>query len=324
MNNSSEVGNHKIDNSEPILTTVRESIWLEENDQPKLSLQVQRQNVSQLTVGDIIYVHGATFGADLSIFYRFNKRSWADAMNDIGLTVWGFDFAGYGQSDRYLQNENQPAGRMVDVVQQLRRVVEAVQARNSNRPVSLVAHSWGASVAALYAGLYPQNLKSLVLFSPIVMRTTVSLKVQPISHYPLTLLAQYRRFVEDVPRNQPQVMSEVDFNAWAADYLATDHSARERTPPSVMTPYGPVADILTLWSGIELYDSTQIVAPTLIIHGEWDSYCTDTDVNYLLSKLGSKDKTDVKIECATHLMHLETQRTTLYAKVNEFLKRTMK
>ncbi len=308
----------------------REMVRLGAPGQPTLALQVQRPNAAPpaaLGAGDVIYVHGATFGADLSIFYRFEGRSWADEINDVGLTVWGFDFAGYGGSDRYPQDGDRPAGRMDDVIPQLRRVVAAARARNSDRPIALVAHSWGGSVAARFAGMYPQDVKALVLFAPFVTR---ALGAKPAvaaahpSHYPLTLWAQYRRFIEDVPRGQPQVLSEAHFQAWGAAYLAADPGAVERVPLSVITPFGPLADIGALWSGQQLYDPSLIVAPTLTIRGEWDSLFADADAGRLLAGLGSRDKADIKIEHATHLMHLESQRTVLHNRVNAFLERTMK
>lgn len=308
----------------------REAIHLAESGQPTLSLQVQRPQsrpAASRAAGDAIYVHGATFGADLSIFYRFDGRSWADEMNNVGLTAWGLDFAGFGGSDRYPQGSDRPAGRMDDVIAQLRRVVAAVRARNGDRPIALVAHSWGASVAARYAGMYPQDVKALVLFAPIVMRTPGAIPAtaapQP-SHYLLTLWGQYRRFVEDVPRGQPQILSEAHFQAWGSAYLATDPGAGGRVPPSVITPYGPLADIFALWSGQALYDPSLVAAPTLLVRGEWDSMCTDADASRLLSGLGCQDKTDAKIERATHLMHLESQRGVLHNRVNMFLERTMK
>jgi alpha-beta hydrolase superfamily lysophospholipase len=168
---------------------------------------------------------------------------------------------------------------------------------------------------------------ALVLFAPIVVRTPAAIRPaaapQP-SHYPLTLWAQYRRFVEDVPRGQPQVLSEAHFQAWGAAYLATDPGAEGRVPPSVITPYGPIADIGALWSGQALYDPSLIVAPTLLVHGEWDSLCTEADASHLLSALGSHEKVQITIARGTHLMHLESQREVLHNKVNMFLERTMK
>jgi alpha-beta hydrolase superfamily lysophospholipase len=278
----------------------------------------------------------------LSIFHPFEGRSWADALNTAGFTVWGVDLAGYGRSDRYAQERSEPAGRMAVAVLQLRRAVDAIRARNHDRPIALLGHSWGGSLAAHYAQRHPHDVKALALFAPIVARAVshvdasapastsayytaavASAESSITSHYPLTLWAQYRRFVEDVPRGQPQVLGEAHFQAWGAAFLATDSQACVRQPPSVMTPYGPAADVSALWSGEKLYNPSGIVAPTLLVRGEWDSVCSDADARNLLHELGSVDKTDVKIVRATHLMHLESQRGVLYNAVNTFLQRTM-
>src|SRR5579871_4818702 len=49
----------------------------------------------------VLYVHGATFPSALSIAHRFDGYSWRDALCGAGFDVWGFDFHGFGASDRY-------------------------------------------------------------------------------------------------------------------------------------------------------------------------------------------------------------------------------
>ena len=311
---------------EPILYSsypTRPRIPLNAPGLPSLALQVQHPPHSMDATSDVLYVHGSTFGADMSIFYRFDGRSWADTLNDAGYTTWGFDWAGYGHSDRYPQGISAPAGRMADVLPQLQRVIAAIRARNGDRPVALVAHSWGGSVAAAYASLHPEDVRALVLFAPVVPRVLPDSASHPeapaASHYPVSLWAQYRRFVEDVPRGQPQVLSETHFQAWGDAYLATDPTAATRSPPSVWTPAGPGADVQAWWSGEWLYQPACVEAPTLLVRGEWDSLCTDADAATLLNALGSTRKVDCKIVRAAHLMHLESQREVLYRHTNDFL-----
>jgi alpha-beta hydrolase superfamily lysophospholipase len=100
--------------------------------QPALAMRVQRPAVSQ---ADVLYVHGSTFGADLSLFHALDGRSWADALNDAGFTAWGFDFAGYGGSDRYAIDYGRAAGRLEEVLPQLLRAIQAVREHNGGRPV---------------------------------------------------------------------------------------------------------------------------------------------------------------------------------------------
>lgn len=288
-------------------------------------IAVQRQPPAQTPArADVLYVHGSSFGADLSIYFRFEGRSWADELADAGFAAWGFDFVGYGRSARYPADANLPPGDIDDAVQDLRRVVRAVRQRNGDRPVVLLAHSRGGVVAARFASEQPADVLALVLFAPVVTRPAQGAHADPPaarpSHVPLSAWAQYRRFVQDVPRHEPQVLSEAHMETWAAAWLSSDPGSASRWPASVMTPAGPLADVARLWSGEALYDAAKITAPTLLVRGAWDSSCTDSDARHLLAGLTrARTAVDVKLPRATHLMHLEQQRSALHAQVNRFL-----
>ena len=316
----------------------RERDALAARGEPTLALQLQRCG-RDAPLADVLYVHGATFGADLSLYFAFDGRSsghlraahsgdspwerpggsWADAVGAAGIDAWGFDFAGYGDSQRYPDDVEGLPCDIDDAGAQLRRVVAAVRARNGGRPLVLLGHSHGGTVAARHAALHGDDVRALVLFAPAVARTAGAAAAPTQSHHLLTVWAQYRRFIEDVPRGHPPVLSDAHYDAWSAAFLRSDSAATSRTPPAVRTPTGPVADIVALWNGRPLFDASRIVAPTLLVRGQWDSVCDDADAQRLLAALGSADKADVRIERATHLMHLEQQRGALYDAVNRFL-----
>jgi pimeloyl-ACP methyl ester carboxylesterase len=116
------------------------------------------------------------------------------------------------------------------------------------------------------------------------------------------------------------VLSERHFAEWGPLYLASDPGAAERRPPAVRIPAGPSADIADAWAGRLAYDPGRITAPLAVLRGAWDSLSTDADARWLLDRLGaSPEMRDVKIGGATHLMHLETARTRLYAETRAFL-----
>lgn len=274
--------------------------------------------------GDVIYVHGATFPSELSVFFKFDGQSWADALNAAGFNAWGFDFVGYGKSSRYAAGGSTPRGTIDKAVPQLRSVVEFVRKQNGGGKFSLLAHSWGTQVASRFAANHPEGQDALVLFGPPVTRgssTPAAIHAPTTSHYPLSVWAQYRRFVADVPRDSSQVLSEAHFQTWSEAFLATDDHANTRETPSVLTPTGPAADFVAMRNGQMLFNAAKIETPVLLIRGEWDSLCNDDDANHLMRLLGSRDKTDIKISRATHLMHLEQQRVLLHEAVNAFLVR---
>lgn len=292
---------------------------LEAAGEPTLALYHQPATVDK---GDVLYVHGSTFGADLSVRYRLDGRSWADALCDAGFNVWAFDFAGYGASDRYPQDAAHPAGDMQQVLPQLQRVLAAILSRNHGRRVSLLAHSWGGTVALRYASTHPDHLASLALFAPILARDAgpkPPMSAPASSHFLLTAWAQYRRFIEDVPVGETQSLSEKHFQLWSDAFLATDPDAHHRMPPAVQSPAGPQRDVHASRSGQQLYDPAAIHIPTLLVRGEWDQACSAADADRLLDSIAGATKMSVTIPKATHLMHLESSRGLLYNAVNDFL-----
>ena len=275
----------------------------------------------------VLYVHGATFTAANSVLFRFEGTSWADALNREGFSVWGFDFAGFGESERYESMNSchpppgAPLGRAPGASRQIERVVRRIISETGVERVPIVAHSWGSIAAGLFAGQHPELVDRLVFFGPVVQRTQLQ-GVPPLGPWRfLTVEEQRARFVEDVPEGHPPVLEERDFPAWAERYLDSDPTSRSRTPHSVKTPNGPLADIMAAWSGRLAYDPALITAPLAIVRGEWDSLSTDADAAWLQSHATrAPEVVDIKIPKGTHLMHLEQGRHRLYEAVSDFLK----
>jgi len=304
---------------------------------PALHLRRQRAAPGRAR-GAALYVHGATFPSALSLFFRFDGRSWADALNDAGFDAWGFDFAGYGESQRYPAmagpaDASAPLGRADAAERQLANVLHAIRdIGGSTASLHLIAHSWG-SIAALRCAASAQHvLASLTLFGPLATRdgtaqdapanpyqaTAVAATALPAWHT-LTLWEQYRRFIADVPRGAPPLLLDRHIDAWAQAYLATDPASTTRVPPAVQVPSGPAADIAALRSGEALYDASRIRVPTLLVRGAWDSVCDERDVMRLRRELDAAAVQSRVLNQGTHLMHLETGRGELQRAINEFL-----
>jgi pimeloyl-ACP methyl ester carboxylesterase len=294
--------------------------------QPRLKLWEQTTDAADRK-RPVLYVHGATFSSENSVFFKFGGQSWADVLNASGFSVWSLDFAGFGRSEAYPQMADEkpvpgePVGRAAESAGQIERAVRAIMAETGAAKVSIIAHSWGTIAAGQFAGDHPELVDRFVLFGPVVRREILK-GVPPLGPWrPLSVEEQRKRFVEDVPAGEPAVLVEADFPAWADLYLKSDPTSASRTPPSVKTPNGPLADIMSAWSGAMPYDPARIIAPVAVIRGEWDSLCDDADAAWLAKALtGAASATDIKLPKGTHLMHLETGRTAFYAAVAAFLK----
>src|SRR5262249_42464725 len=166
----------------------------------------------------------------------------------------------------------------------------------------------------LLAGVFLGGMERWVLFAPIARREPP--QHQPPPAFPawriVTPEDQWNRFIEDVPRHEPPVLSRVHFDEWSRSYLDSDPESRSRDPVRVKTRLGPVSEIIKAWHGQLAYDPRKIRAPVAIIRGEWDNLMRDDDARWLFDALtGAEVKRDVKIGRGTHLMHLEAMRLAL-------------
>jgi pimeloyl-ACP methyl ester carboxylesterase len=276
----------------------------------------------------VLYVHGATFPSALSIAHRFDGTSWRDALGEAGFDVWGLDFYGFGHSGRYPEMDqpaadNSPLCVAEDAARQLEAAARFILAHQNVEKLSLIAHSWGSMAAGLFAGEHSALVDRLVLFAPIARRgprryeTPASFPAWRI----VTPEDQWNRFVEDVPAQEPPVLSRIHFEDWSERYLDSDRESRSRDPRGVKTPLGPFSEIIRAWHGKLAYDPALLRRPVAIIRGEWDGLMLDSDAQWLFSALAqSPVKRDIKISRGTHLMHLETMRPALWRESIDFLR----
>ncbi len=272
----------------------------------------------------VLYVHGATFPAALSIGYAFSDgQSWEAYLQTAGFDVWSFDFAGFGGSDRSGGVASLTESRAPAAAAQIARVVDHIRAQRDDAPVMMIAHSWGSIAAGCFLESHNHLVERLVFFGPIAPRyAACKVEVSELSASRLiTVAAQLQRFIADVPEGEGPLLAEPGLERWGPAYLASDPAALTRDPPCVEVPGGPAADIAAAWQGELAYDPARVRVPTLLVRGEWDSLCTDEDSLRLLDGLGSEEKHDLVIPGATHLMHLETGRFALWESVAGFFHR---
>jgi pimeloyl-ACP methyl ester carboxylesterase len=180
----------------------------------------------------VLYVHGATFPSALSIAYRFDGRSWRDELCDAGFHVWGFDFHGYGHSDRYhamsiSSPEEPPLCTAGDASQQLERAVQFICRHHAVERIAIIAHSWGTIVAGRLAARRADLVARLVLFGPIARRAGAAPPRYPAWRL-VSLEDQWQRFTAEVPSGHPPVLSPRHFAEWAEHYLDSDPQETSR------------------------------------------------------------------------------------------------
>jgi pimeloyl-ACP methyl ester carboxylesterase len=267
----------------------------------------------------VLFIHGSSFPSGLAFDFPMDGQSWMDWMAAQGADVYALDFLGYGLSDRYPEMEQagiEPLGRAQDAAVDIGHAVDLILARTGKSRVTLIAHSWGGSVAARYASLTPEKVDKLVLFAGITVRDDATKRESVAAGWEeLTPSQRISSMNELAPvAERPQLHPDV-FAHWGPLWLQSAKASSH-----VRFPSGPSQDVDDFRHGQRLYDPARIVAPTLLVRGEWDSYPDHADAQRLLREMvRSTHKQYVVIPKGTHVLHLEHARHELYVKVFEFL-----
>ena len=204
--------------------------------------------------------------------------------------------------------------------------VDFILKRRNVQRLDLIGSGWGSVLAAGYAAQHPERVERLVLQSPIWLRDA-----SPIAPVPGSLPAYRVVTREEARRNWFNGVPEEKrtdlipcgwFDRWADRIWATDPEGAAQNPPVVRVPNGALLDDQVYWSaGKPLYNPTQIIAPVLLVRGEWDRESTRYMARNLFELLvNARSKRSVVISEATHMLMVEKNRLELYREVDQFLR----
>jgi pimeloyl-ACP methyl ester carboxylesterase/heme-degrading monooxygenase HmoA len=292
----------------------------------KLAL-LHSEPTTSATHEPVLFIHGASFPSSLAAGFRMDGDSWMDFMNREGYETFALDFLGYGNSDRYPEmiqrnSSASPLGRAHEIVDDIDRAVDYILERTHAKQLSIIAHSWGGTVASLYATQHPEKIRSLVLFAALpaasALKETATEKLQAYeSMTPDDRVSAMVRLAPDAEASplEPEVSA-----SWKKHWLASDPLASKNGDNVVTFPSGWAADVNDLQQGKSYFDLSQITTRTLLIRGEWDNFPSNEDAHRMFGQLThTSDKKYVVIGRSTHVMHLEKNRRQLYREVASFL-----
>jgi pimeloyl-ACP methyl ester carboxylesterase/heme-degrading monooxygenase HmoA len=275
----------------------------------------------------VLLLHGSSFPSGLSFGFKMNNYSWIDNFSENGYDVYALDFLGYGNSDRYPEMETtlsngKPVGRAMEVYKDVDKAIDLIIKKTGKQKVYLVGHSWGGSVAALYATKFPDKVAKLVLFAAITKRedTTAVEKIEG-SFETMTPEKRITAMKSLTPEKKVCQLEPELFTVWGNAWLQSDILAKKLNSNSVRFPSGPSQDVEDLLHGKSYYNPSDLTMPVLLIRGEWDKYPNnDDDEKLFVSLENAPNKKYVVIEKGTHVMHLEKSRYQLYEETLRFLK----
>lgn len=272
----------------------------------------------------ILFIHGSSFPSALSFGFEMNNSSWMKNLSENGYNVYALDFLGYGNSDRYPEMKNPSdkiVGRAAEVSLDVEKAVDFILKETGKNKIYLIGHSWGGSVAALYASKMPDKIEKLVLFAAITARNESSENEKiTTSIEEMTPLERINAMKSLTPAGKECQLEPEIFETWGEIWKNSDPLSRDSKNAKIRYPSGPSADVDELLHNNPYYDPKKITAKTLVIRGEWDKYPNNSDAKGLfLSLENASSKKYVVIQKGTHVMHLEKSRNELYNETLNFL-----
>lgn len=273
----------------------------------------------------VLFLHGSSFPSQLSFNFKMNDESWMDHLCGKGFDVYALDFLGYGYSDRYPEMDHEESmkvvGRAEKVYKDVEIAVDYITNKTGKNKIFLIGHSWGGTVAALFASLHPNRIEKLVLFATLTERK-LETKRQIIqgSYETMTPRQRIDAMTGLTPKGNSSALEKDIFESWGDLWKESDPLSKEWGTDYVRFPSGPSQDVQDLLHNNGYYDPKKIKSPTLIIRGEWDEYPNNQDAYNLFASLENAAlKKYVVLEKGTHVMHLEKNRYRLYDEVFHFL-----
>ena len=209
---------------------------------------------------NILLVHGVTYSShEFDIDYK--DYSLVRFLAREGYAVWRLDIAGFGQSeaveDGFLPDSDYAA-------EDVRAAVDRIVQLTGRDQIDVLGWSWGTVTTGRFAARYPEHLRRLVLYAPILSGIGYTEVSEAFHHNTWENAAEDFQKTEDGAFDdsitEPVVIELFCSSCWHYD--------------GAYSPNGGRRDICTA-KDIRLFDPAGIQAPTLVICGDRDPYVND-------------------------------------------------
>jgi pimeloyl-ACP methyl ester carboxylesterase len=249
-----------------------------------------------------------------------------------GNDVYFVSVRGYGRSTRPREMDeppqnNPPIVRTDTAVRDVGAAVDFIRARRGVETISLLGHSWGTTIMALYTSHNNAKVHRLALYAPGWVRKegrSLTDDGGPLGAYRIVTAeaVKKRRGTGLPPGKQEDLMPARWLEAYLEAAFAADPWSATQNPRAFRAPNGVVQDSREYANaGRPRYDPAEIRVPTLLILAEWDAdtppYMAQTLFPLLVN---APSKRLVMIGEGTHVIVTEKNRVQLFREVDLFLR----
>ena len=239
--------------------------------------------------GNILLTHGVTYSShEFDIDYR--DYSLVRRLAREGYAVWRLDIAGYGSSgaveDGFRPDSDYAA-------EDVRTAVERIVQENGGGKIDLLGWSWGTVTAGRFAARYPENLRRLVLYAPILTGVGRETVREDFHHN------SWKHAADDFQKN-----ADGSFDLDAAERTVIDLFCSSCWRyDGEYSPNGGRRDIC-VEKETDMIPLEEISVPTFIICGDRDPYINYRRLNESLNRLPQRSALSI-IEGGAHMLMLE-------------------
>jgi pimeloyl-ACP methyl ester carboxylesterase len=257
----------------------------------------------------LLLAHGSSLSSRTSYDLKFPGHGEYSLMNKFaswGYDVWTLDFEGYGRSTSSGGNSDVASGG-----QDLKAAAEVIAKETGQQRYHLFGESSGALRAGYFAMIAPERVNRLVFAATTYTgegSTTLANRAQQLDFY----RANNRR-----PRDRAMIAS-----IFTRDKEGTSEPGIDAAIAAVELPLGdsvPTGTYLDMTANMPINDPAKILAPVLMLRGEYDGNSTEIDLLNMYRKFPNNDKWYVTIAGAAHSLVYATNRHQMWQAMKAFL-----
>jgi pimeloyl-ACP methyl ester carboxylesterase len=297
-------------------TTDSHDYWTAEYWAPKgaLKLYLFRKRRSAPRAGEpplpvVFFAHGSSLSArstyDLAVPGR-GEYSMMNVFADAGFDTWTMDFEGYGRSALGDDNSDIHTG-----VADLEAALPILAQQTGRSRYHFYGESSGALRAAAFAVARPERVDRLVLTAFTYTgrgSATLEQRGKQVEYY------RTHRW-----RKRDRAMIE---SIYSRDKPGTTDPAVPAAVAAMELPYGPnvpTGTYLDMTANLPLVDPAKVLAPTLLLRGQYDGIATVEDLADFFAKLPNGDRQFAIIPNAAHAVGTSYNRHLLWHATLSFL-----
>ena len=284
--------------------------WARKGDIP---LWMYRKRIGAPKAGEparpvVFFVHGSSVTSrvfDLNVPGR-GEYSVMNEFARYGFDCWTMDHENYGKSGRTSGNSDIASG-----VEDLKVAIEIITRETGQQKIHFVGESSGALRAGAYAMVAPERVGRLV-FAAFTYKgegsPTLTKRAEQVDYYRShNMRKRDRDMIRSIAtRDKPGT----------SDPVAVEALADAEMPFGDQIPTGTYLDMT---ANLPVVHPEKVLAPVLLVRGEYDGIATVADLEEFFNKLPNGDRQFIILPGTAHSVVLATNRQLFWHVTRAFL-----